>query len=280
MQEGQPSRTAERVAAERAAHQILDSPRLLDDPLAIQLVSPDCRQELLEHPERHDRSPLSRPTRAIVVVRTRVAEDELATTGVSQYVLLGAGLDTFAYRNRYPNVRVYEVDQPDTQNLKHSRLQRAGLAPPPNMTFVPCDFSRDAVADALAAGGFDRTRPAVFAWLGVVMYLDAADVAGTLRYIATLPAPTSVIFDYAQPPEAFPWLQRVFYRMVLDRLAQIGEPWKSFMQPEPLREQLLSLGFSSVEDLGGDEINDRYLANRSDGLKARGIGRIAIARKH
>jgi methyltransferase (TIGR00027 family) len=279
VQEGRPSRTADRVAAERAAHQILDSPRVLEDPLAIQLLSPDQREELLQHPERHDRSPLSRPTRAIVVVRTRVAEDELANSGVGQYVLLGAGLDTFAYRNPLSNVRVYEVDQPDTQALKRRRLQAAGVAPPPNLTFVPCDFSRDALADALAAGGFDRTRPAVFAWLGVVMYLDAADVAATLRYIAALPSPTSVVFDYAQPPEAFPWLQRVFYRKVLDRLAQIGEPWKSFMQPDPLREQLLSLGFSSVEDLGGDEINERYLANRSDGLKARGIGRIAIARK-
>lgn len=279
MEEGQPSRTAERVATERAAHQLLDSPRVLDDPLAIQLLSPDRRQELLEHPERHDRSPMSRPTRAIVVVRTRVAEDELAKSGAGQYVLLGAGLDTFAYRNPFPNVRVYEVDQPDTQALKRSRLQSAGIAPPPNTTFVPCDFSRDALADALAGCGFDRTGPAVFAWLGVVMYLDAADNAETLRYIAALPAPASVIFDYAQPPEAFPRLQRIYYRKVLDRLAEIGEPWKSFMEPRPLREQLMSLGFSFVEDLGGDEINERYLANRSDGLKARGIGRIAIARK-
>jgi methyltransferase (TIGR00027 family) len=277
--EGQPSLTAERVAAERAAHQVLDSPRVLDDPLAIQLLSPERRQELLEHPGWHDRSPLSRPTRAIVVVRTRIAEDELAKSGVSQYVLLGAGLDTFAYRNPLPNAHVYEVDQPDTQALKRRRLQSAGIAPPPNMTFVPCDLTRDTLADALANGGFDRTRPAVFAWLGVVMYLDADDVTETLRYIATLPAPTSVIFDYAQPPEAFPWLQRIFYRQVLDRLAQIGEPWKSFMQPGPLREQLQSLGFSSVEDLGADEINERHLANRGDGLKAHGIGRIAIARK-
>lgn len=267
------------MAAERAAHQILDSPRVLDDPVAIQLLSPDRRQELLEHPERHDRSPMSKPTRAIVVARTRIAEDELAKSGAGQYVLLGAGLDTFAYRNPFSSVRVYEVDQPDTQALKRRRLQSAGVAPPPNMTFVPCDFSRDALADALGAGGFDRSMPAVFAWLGVVMYLDASDVTETLRYIATLPAPTSVIFDYAQPPEAFPWLQRIFYKKVLDRLAQIGEPWKSFMEPRPLREQLMSLGFSSVEDLGGDDINERYLANRSDGLKARGIGRIAIARR-
>jgi hypothetical protein len=101
----------------------------------------------------------------------------------------------------------------------------------------------------------------------------------TLQFIVTQRAPVSVIFDYAQPPEAFGLLQRIFYRRVLDRLEQIGEPWKSFMSPESLREDLLSLGFTSVEDLGGDEINSRYLANRTDGLQSRNVGRIAIARR-
>jgi methyltransferase (TIGR00027 family) len=181
VQEGRPSRTAERVAAERAAHQILDSPRVLDDPLAIQLLSPDLRQELLEHPERHDRSPMSRPTRAIVVVRTRVAEDELAKSRAGQYVLLGAGLDTFAYRNPFSNVRVYEVDQPDTQALKRRRLQSAGVAPPPSLTFVACDFSRDAWLTCSRPADSIETMPAVFAWLGVVMYLDSAEVAENAR---------------------------------------------------------------------------------------------------
>jgi methyltransferase (TIGR00027 family) len=279
MHEGQPSRTAERVAVERAAHQLLDSPLVLEDPLAIRVISAEHRAALQEHAERHDRSPMSKPTRAIVVVRTRIAEDQLARTAAPQYVVLGAGLDTFAYRNSVPHLRVYEVDFPATQNLKRERLNAAGIEVPENMSFVPCDFARDQLADVLDAAGFNRAEPAVFAWLGVVMYLEHANIVSTLRYIAAQSAPASVVFDYAQPPDIFPWLQRVFYRRVLDRLAELGEPWKSFMQPEPLRTELLSLGFASVEDLGGDEINARYLGNRSDGLKARSIGRIAIARR-
>jgi methyltransferase (TIGR00027 family) len=279
MHEGQPSRTAQSVAAQRAAHQLLDSPRVLDDPYAIRLISPEAREKLERHPDEHDRSPMSKPTRAIVVVRTRIAEDELAASGATQYVLLGAGLDTFAYRNPFPHVHVFEVDQPDTQELKKRRLAAAGIELPANMTFAPCDFSRDRLEDALAAAGFDRSKPTVFAWLGVVMYLEREDVMQTLRFIVSQPAPVSVIFDYAQPPESFPLLHRIFYRRVLDRLEKIGEPWKSFMTPETLRADLLSLGFTSVEDLGGDDINSRYLANRTDGLQSRNVGRIAVARK-
>ena len=278
MFEGQPSRTAERVALERAAHQLLDSPTLLEDPFAIRVLSEEHRQQLTAHPERHDLSPLSRPTRALVVVRTRVAEDELADSGAGQYVLLGAGLDTFAYRNPHAHVRVFEVDQPDTQALKRARLSAAHITAPPSMTFVACDFARDSLRDVLAAGGFDREQPAVFAWLGVVMYLEWADVRETLRFIASLRS-SRVIFDYALPPEHFSMVKRYFYRKVLDRLADLGEPWKSFMEPEPLRAELLSMGFTSIDDLGTDEINSSYLANRSDGLESRGIGRIAIARK-
>ena len=123
MQEGQPSRTAERVAAERAAHQFLDSPRVLDDPLAIQLLSPGPAPGAARASERHDRSPMSKPTRAIVVVRTRIAEDELAKSGAGQYVLLGAGLDTFAYRNPFSNVRVYR-----SRSSRHASTEAAPLA--------------------------------------------------------------------------------------------------------------------------------------------------------
>jgi methyltransferase (TIGR00027 family) len=278
MREGQPSRTAERVALERAAHQLLDSPLLLDDPLALRVISEEHRLELEQHPQHHDRSPLSRPTRAIVVVRTRIAEDELADSGATQYVLLGAGLDTFAYRNPFAHVRVFEVDQPDTQALKRSRLAAAGIEPPSNMTFVPCDFSKDRLPDVLTAAGFDRDRSSVFAWLGVVMYLEWTDVLETLRFIASQPS-TRVVFDYPLPPDDLPWLQRIFYRKILGRLAELGEPWKSFMRPDALRAELTSLGFSRIDDLGAADINRRYLAGRSDGLQARGVGRIAVARK-
>lgn len=277
MQQGQPSRTAERVALERAAHQLLDSPLVLEDPLAIRLIAPEHRGELMRHPARHDRSLVSRPTRALVVARTRLAEDTLASSGATQYVLLGAGLDTFAYRNVLPQVRVFEVDHPSTQALKRERLIAAGIPLPPSLTYVGCDFETDRLPDVLSVAGFDRKRPAVFAWLGVVMYLDRADIDDTLRYVATMPRGSAIIFDYVKPPEDSAWLDRFVYRMVLNRLEGMGEPWKSFLRPASLRDDLLSFGFSSVEDLGGADLNRKYFANRSDRLKAHSIGRVAIA---
>ena len=169
MIEGEASRTAERMALERAVHQVADSPVVFADPLAIRMLRPEQAAALRDHPDRFHGSSITKRMRAIVVVRSRMAEDEIARAsdrGVTQYVVLGAGLDTFAYRNPHANVRVFEVDQPSTQRLKHERLAAAGIAVPENLTWVPFDFTRQTLPDALAAAGFDRTRPAVFACLG------------------------------------------------------------------------------------------------------------------
>lgn len=282
MLEGQASRTAERVAAARAAHQQLDSPLVFVDPLAVRVISAEQATLLRENPERHNTSPVSKLTRAIVVVRSRIAEDEIARAaakGVAQYVLLGAGLDTFAYRNPHAHVRVFEVDHPATQQIKRERLAAAGIDAGSRAVMVPCDFARDSLPETLRAHGFDPARPAVFAWLGVVMYLERSDVMQTLRYIASLPAGTAVVFDYAVPPHSVGLVARLFYRRVLDRLAAQGEPWTSFFESGPLRADLMELGFTQVEDLGGEEVNARYLAGRADGLKAGSIGRIVVARR-
>jgi len=282
MIEGEASRTAERMALERAVHQVADSPVVFADPLAIGMLRPEQAAALRESPERFSGSPIARRMRAIVVVRSRIAEEELRRSvdrGGSQYVVLGAGLDTFAYRNPHDTVRVFEVDQPSTQRLKQERLAAAGIVVPSNLTWVPFDFTSQTLPDVLAAAGFDRTRPAVFAWLGVVMYLDRLDVIETLRYIATLPAGAAVVFDYALPPEATSWAVRWFYRRTLKAFARQGEPWMSFYLPAELRADLLQLGFSEVEDLGGDDVNRRYLKSRRDGLTASGVGRIVIARR-
>jgi methyltransferase (TIGR00027 family) len=281
MREGQPSRTAERVAVERAAHQILDSPLVLVDPLAILVIGSKRAAALRAHPRRHDASLISRPTRAIVVVRGRIAEDEIArraAKGPAQYVLLGAGLDTFGYRNPHPTVRVFEVDHPATQRLKRERLAAAGIPIPPALTYVPCDFARDRLPDVLNAGGFDRSKPTVFAWLGVAMYLEPEDVRTTLGFIASLPTPASLVFDYVLPPRLLPWFPRMLYRHALKRLERLGEPWRSFLEPGPLRAELRDIGFADVEDLGADDINRGFLANRSDGLKVAAVGHIVIAR--
>jgi methyltransferase (TIGR00027 family) len=282
MIEGRASLTAERVAVERAAHQLLDTPLVLVDPLALRVIAPEAEASLREHPERHDASPIAKPTRALAVVRSRIAEDEIAAAaaaGTAQYVILGAGLDTFAYRNPHGGVRVFEVDHPATQQMKRQRLASAGIEIPSSVTFVPCDFSTQSAAERLGSAGFDTKRPAVFAWLGVVMYLERADAMKTLRDIAALPRGTSVIFDYVLPLSAVPGIAGWFYRRVLARLAAQGESWRSFLEPQPLAAELAALGFRSVEDLGAEEIDRRYLADRRDGLKAGRVGRIAIARR-
>ena len=282
MIEGQPSRTAERVAIERAAHQVVDSPLVLRDPLALRIIAADRAALLQAHPERHDLSPINRITRAIVVVRSRIAEDEIARAaagGVTQYVILGAGLDTFAYRNALPAVRVFEVDHAATQQRKHQRLAAAGIDIPDSVTFVACDFATVTPLAALREAGFDPTRPAVFAWLGVVMYLERPTVLQTLGDIASLPPGTRVVFDYAVPPDSLSVLTRLVYRRVLAHLAAAGEPWQSFFEPAALRVALERLGFTDIDDLGNEEINRRYLASRNDGLQAGSVGRIVIARR-
>lgn len=282
MIEGVPSRTAERMALERAAHQILDHPLVLVDPLAITMVSPDHAALLRDRARRYPNSAVTRPLRAAVVVRSRIAEDEIASAaarGVTQYVLLGAGLDTFGYRNRHARLRVFEVDQPSTQTLKRTRLAATGVSIPDWVTFVPCDFTRQALPAALEVAGFDRARPAVFAWLGVVMYLQREDVLDTLRFIGSLPPGTAVIFDYALPPDDVPWIVRVFYRALLRRLAAQGEPWLFFVEPGQLRADLEHAGFTAIEDLDAAAINRRYLDRRSDGLRVRPASRIVIARR-
>src|SRR5271167_272110 len=155
MQEGKFSRTAQRVAIRRAAHQLLDEPRVLDDPLALRIIGAETAAELRSNPKEH--AAFARAFRAFMVARSRFAEDELALAyarGVRQYVVLGAGLDTFAYRNPHAGLRVFEVDHPATQAWKREQLQAAGIAIPPSLTFVPVDFERQTLADGLGQSGF------------------------------------------------------------------------------------------------------------------------------
>ena len=172
----QPSRTAWRVAMRRAVHQLLDRPPVLDDPLAVPILGPEVAASLRAHPAQFETGRLSPYMRAFFSVRSRFAEDQLAAArarGVRQYVVLGAGLDTFAYRDPSPDVplRVWEVDFPATQEWKRQRLSEAAIVEPASVTYVPIDFEHQTLPDVLAAAGFDSSAGAVFSWLGVVPYL-------------------------------------------------------------------------------------------------------------
>jgi methyltransferase (TIGR00027 family) len=287
---GEASRTAEVVAIQRAAHQFLDRPVVFEDPLALQVLSAEAQAILRTDPGQTERSPVSKLLRAGLAVRSRVAEDTLAdavTRGVRQYVILGAGFDTFAYRSPFQDVRVFEVDHPSTQAVKRQRLEAGSIAIPSSVTFVPFDFggiaSADAatrggpLADALASGGFDAAQPAVAAWLGVTMYLTPEEVRDTLRFVGSFSPGSTVVFDFYLPVEAVGFVTRIFYTRVLQRLEKLGEPWRAFYTPDAIRRELQQAGFAQIETLDRDALNGRYLANRPDHLDIGSLLHIAVA---
>ena len=278
MEQATPSRTALRVALRRAAHQLYDSPVVFADPVAVPILGDAYAEELRRTPRRSDR-PFSIALRAFLVARSRYAEDNLqraVAAGVHQYVLLGAGLDTFAYRNPYPQLRVFEVDHPATQQWKRELLQRSGIPIPESLTYAPVDFERQSLASQLQANGFDREAPAFFAWLGVVPYLTLAAFRATLGFIHAQPAGSGVVFDYGQPRAALPPLEQLAHDSLASRVQGAGEPFQLFFTPEEVAAELS--GFHSIEDLGSAEINARYFHGRTDQLALRGTaGRLLSA---
>jgi methyltransferase (TIGR00027 family) len=270
MEETAPSRTALRVALRRAAHQIVDSPLVFEDPVAIPILGRDYAEELRRTPRRDDR-PFSIALRAFVVARSRYTEDKLRdafAAGIRQYVLLGAGLDTFAHRNPWPMLRVFEVDHPATQRWKHDLLHRNRIAVPENLTYVPVDFERQSLAARLSESGFDNTAPAFFAWLGVVPYLTLSAFRTTVNFIASRPARSAVVLDYGLPREALPPLERLAHDSLASRVQKAGEPFQLFFTPQTIAAEFAA--FSRIEDLGSNEINARYFSGRTDKLRLLG----------
>jgi len=282
MDRDRPSATAQRVAMRRAAHQLLDHPPVLPDPLALRIIGEQARAELEAAPERFESGRVAPYLRAFLAVRSRLAEDELAfavARGVRQYVILGAGLDTFAYRNPHTlaGLRVFEVDHPNTQARKRERLAASDIALPANLSFVPLEFGTSALADALATSGFGAGESAFVSLLGVSMYLTREALFSTLRFVASLPRDSGIVFDYATPrPEHDPIGSRVFDAMA-GRVEQAGEPWISCFEPDDLARELRAAGFGEVLDLGQAEIHARYFEGRRDGLSVGRLARLACA---
>ena len=258
MDEG-PSRTAFATAYARAYHQIADPPPILSDPLAAPLLGVTS-DELVAAGEPTDENPgsgaHSRPRRLFFAARSRFAEDRITATGAQQAVILGAGLDTFAYRNTDSHLRVFEVDHPATQSWKRERLDAAGITRPANLTFVPVDFETDALATQLESAGFSRTDPTVFVWLGVVFYLTPEAMHGTLEYIATQSASTEVVFDYLQPGDTDE--DRAQMQERAERVAALGEPWFGYLTPDEIASQLRELGLRVDVDLSATDLIDGY----------------------
>jgi methyltransferase (TIGR00027 family) len=278
VEEAVPSKTALSVALRRAAHQIHDSPVVFNDPMAVAILGSTYAGELERTPLRPDR-PFSVALRAFLVARSRYAEDNLqraVENGVDQYVLLGAGLDTFAYRNPYAELRVFEVDHPATQRWKRELLELNRIAIPESITYTPVDFERQSLPEQLSEAGFDFQRPTFFAWLGVVPYLTLEAFRTTLSFVSSRPRGSGLTLDYGQPPSVLPPLERLMHASLASRVEQAGEPFQLFFTPEQMATELSS--FRSIEDLGAAEINARYFEGRGDQLAMRGsAGRLLCA---
>ena len=275
---GQASRTALGVALRRAAHQVYDAkPLVLDDPIAVPLLGDTYAKTLAEAREDLHEKP-SVLMRAWLVARSRFTEDQLATAtkaGVRQYVVLGAGLDTFGLRNPHPGLEVYEVDHPATQALKRKLVESSGLGVPESLHFVAVDFETQSLQEQLKNAGLDMYVPTLFAMLGVVVYLTASAFGETLKYIAGFPEGSGVIFDYAVPRHMLPEEEIDARDELASRVESAGEPFRLFFAPDAIRKTLDA--FESIEDLDDRELNRLYFGERTDQLSLRGRSAHMIA---
>lgn len=265
-----PEHTAERVALWRAMHVRIDQPpHVLDDEIGLQLLEPDE-----DWRSRPDMEPVATSGfRAGVVTRARFVEDlvaEQADRGVGQYVILGAGLDTFAQRRPElaARLRMFEVDQPGPQAWKRRRLAELGLGIPDWLRFVPVDFeASESWWERLAEAGFDAEKPALIVSTGVTMYLTREATSATLSQIAGLAPGSTLAMTFLLPPELLDDADRPGLTASRTGAQAAGTPFISFYTPPDMLELALAAGFADVRHVPGSSLAERYFAGRADGLR-------------
>lgn len=264
-----PDNTAVRVALWRALHVQVDAPpHVFEDELGLALAEPGADWQ-----QRPDMSPFTRPFRASIVARARYVEDlleEQVARGVTQYVILGAGLDTFAQRRPElaARLRVFEVDQPAPQQWKHKRLLDLGFGVPSFLQLVPVDFERgEAWLERLAASGFDAQQPTLVASTGVSMYLTKEAIAATLRQIARLAPGSVLVMSFMLPIELAEPDVRPGIEAAAKGARANGTPFLSFFTPEEMLALAREAGFREVRHVSAAALAQRYFAGRADGLR-------------
>lgn len=216
-----------------------------------------------------------------VCIRARLSEDVVeraVADGVRQYVILGAGLDSFAYRRTdlLDRLRVFEVDHPASQAWKHSRLADLGVDCPTNLVFAPVDFETQTLRDGLEAAGFDFGARAVFSWIGVTMYLSIGAIEATLATVAACPAGTGIVLTYNPPPSALRGTGES-RNVLADIAADMGEPFVTFFEPAEAEELMRRLGFEDIVHFGPAEALATYFAGRDD-VRIHGAQRLMVAK--
>ncbi|MFE3196120.1 class I SAM-dependent methyltransferase [Nocardia sp. NPDC059240] len=267
--ESAPSRTAIFAAISRGLFRLeTASPWVLDDVLALVLVGP-LWQQLRDQFDPLFPGPVRLEARAAVCTRSRYAEDRLAAGAFTQYVILGAGLDSFAWRrpDLLGSLTVFEVDHPASQVWKLERVKEIGLPLNPSQVFVPVDFEAEPVRDALGAAGFDWTQPAMFCWTGVAPYLTAQAIESTLRTIAAAAPGSEVVFSYLAEDAALDDASTEYARIYTPIAASVGEPLQPGWPVSEIESLVSRCGLKVVDHPTRAELQQRYFADRTDGVR-------------
>jgi methyltransferase (TIGR00027 family) len=241
-------------------------PWVLDDPFALPLIGPSW-PELYAGIGQLVSEPLLRQVAALTVARSRYAEDRL-NSSFTQYVILGAGLDSFAWRrpDLLRSVRVFEVDHPATQDWKRERVAALALPCTDRHVYAPLDFETATLRDALSAAGLDWSRPALYSWLGVTGYLAPGAIEATLEVVAGGVAGSEIVMGYVPTTPFLDNLGAKFLGLFRQLAAQSGEPMDTSFSPSEAEAMAERCGLSVVENIGGQELHEHYFADRSDGL--------------
>lgn len=280
MQKTVPDNTAVRVALWRALHLQVDAPpHILKDDLGLQLAGPEANWQ--QRPDMHPEG--TRQARLSIVTRARFVEDLVAAAvnrGIHQYVILGAGLDTFALRQKElgSKITVYEIDEPDTQAWKEQRLVALGFGIPDGLRFVPVDFEKNTNwLLSLANAGFDTNSPAIIACTGVSMYLTQEAILGMLQQVASLAPHSTLAISFLLPKELLHPDEQRLLEMAMKGAAAAGTPFMSFFTPEQMLELSAKAGFRDAEIVSGSDLSGRYFAGREDGLTLSNAEPILVA---
>lgn len=264
----QPSRTLLRAAIRRAAHQVLDRPLILDDPLILRLV-PEAAEPSVLATLDDPGAPDARRFRILFATRQRFAEDRLARAaarGVRQYVMLGAGLDTFPWRQPpfAGRMQLFAADLPASLEWTQARLRARGFAIPSNLAFVPVDVERKRLGEELSAGGFASGQACFCSALGLTQFLSADAIGAMLSFVAALPAGSEIVFSFVPPDDELDGDDLRGAVLSAARTRSLGEPWKTRLRQRDLVGRLAGLGFGEVFHLTPELARARYFADRTD----------------
>jgi methyltransferase (TIGR00027 family) len=278
---GQAGQTMVRAAMRRAAHQLLDCPRVFEDPIAVGFIPEASEQSILNAADDHS-APIPTLLRSVFASRSRFAEERLfqaTARGVCQYVMVGAGLDTFPWRqpDYAKSLRIFWVDHPATLAWARERIRERGLATPSNLSFVTADLEKRELAERLADHGFSRQVCTFCSVLGVTQYLSWGAIEALFRFAGSLPSQSEIVFSFSPPDEALEGHDLTVALHASGLAESMGEPWKTRMTASEISNLFANLGYGEVFHLTPELAQERYFAGRNDSLRAPHVEQLIAA---